>query len=124
MPTLEEVSKWSVQQLHTGIHANLPPGWLFDIQQLPEAVRVSYKDAEGTEVWTESHWNVKFALLAAYGWMWMRQQPPSGHPAWRVQPSRQLVPIHPTNGQKLPERDDLDPAHLQAVYARHHAKKG
>ena len=122
MPTLEEVSKWPVEQLRTAIHVNLPPGWVFDSQPFPEYVRVAYRSEDGTEVWAENHWNVKFAFLAAYGWMWMRQQPVSGHPAWRVQPSRVLVPVRPSGGQKIPDREDLDPAHLAAVYARRQSK--
>ena len=124
MPTLEEVSKWSVEQIRTAVYANLPPGWTFDLQPHPDYWRAAYKSEDGTEVWAEAHWNIQFALLAAYGWMWMRSQPATGHPAWRVQPPRVLVPVSPSGGQKIPEREDLDPAYLASVYARHHARKG
>ena len=123
MPTLEEVSKWSSEQIRTAIYADLPSDWVFDTQPFPEYVRVSYKDEKGIEVWAESHWNVQFALLAAYGWLWMKREPAKGHPVWRVQPSRVLVPVR-LGGEQTKDPEDLDPKYIASVYAEHHRRKG
>jgi hypothetical protein len=123
MPTLEEVSKWSVEQIRVQIHAILPPGWVFDLQPFPDHWKAAFRTEDGTEVWAEAHWNLQYILLGAYGWLWLRREPPKGHPAWRVQPPRVLVPVHP-GGQQGQNLEDLDPQYLASVYAEHHRRKG
>jgi len=123
MPTLEEVSHWSVERLRAEIQTTTPPDLVFDIQTFPDYWQVSFKDKGGVEVWTEAHWNIQYVLIAAYGWLWLRREPPTGHPAWRPQPPRVLVPVRPLSGQKVDDPEDLDPVYLASVYAEHHRKK-
>jgi hypothetical protein len=97
---------------------------IFDLQPFPDYWQASFKDKEGAEVWAEAHWNLQYILMTAYSWLWLRREPPKGHPAWRPAPPRVLVPVRPSGGQPTKDPEDLDPAYLASVYAEHHRKKG
>jgi hypothetical protein len=126
LPTIEEMTAWTPDDIVAAIHVSKPPGTQFDC---------GFDQNAGTwfvRFWTELNGrkNVLFedqgfeqriTYLNGYGWIWARQRPkpPSTSP-WQarrgeVQPN--VVQRRTRATAKDPE--DLDPEEIQAVYDRY-----
>jgi hypothetical protein len=123
MPTLDEMSTWTVDEINAQILKLVPASLKFELETHPDHWRASYKTENGV-VWSEDHYALRILLLSAYMWLHQRLHPVRVHPAWRPSPSRPLVPVHPSGGSPpVPDPSDLDPAHIASVYAERARKR-
>ena len=114
--SFEEIDRWSVDDVNGQILKLLPKGWSFDMQTLPEHWRAAYKSEAGVEVWADTHYALRILLLNAFAWLWQRLNPSRVHPAWRPVDPPTLVAVRRIATQ-TPDPADLDPKHVQSVYA-------
>jgi hypothetical protein len=122
MPSIEEISAWSVQDILSEIQRLLPEGFRFTeaakegwcIASVQQTVAES---PEAKVLWSDSGPDRRLLLLNAFGWIWLRGQTPK-HPAWRPRPGGQPVRRHPAPFPKVPDPPDLDPAEIRSVYEK------
>ena len=132
MPTVEEMTAWTCEEIETAIRVALPPGIQFDCGYDREAgtwfVCFWRQQPDGKKYILFQDWGFeqRITYFNGYGWVWARQQPkPPVHSPW--QPRRQEVApprVHP-QVSTAPDPEDLNPDEIQAVYAdfRGHPKK-
>lgn len=128
MPTLEEVTAWSGEELEAEARHLLPEGWGLSYEQGTDGWwRASIFDAEQQVVWADSHADPRHLLLNAYGWLLVRGQQPTD-PQWRRR--RELSPRAVRGdlglrGVTIPDPEDLDPSEVRAVYGErsNHSKE-
>lgn len=115
MPTLAEMTTWSLEDIQREIHSLLPEGWKFGWRQ--EEGVAWFESDSGLIPWECTEIVPETLLLNAYGFLWRRTQKP-GHPAWGSRTSRILVPVGGVSllGIGVPDPEDLDPAEILAVY--------
>jgi hypothetical protein len=120
---LEEIANWTIDDINVQILRALPKGMKFELTTTDTGWRASYSSDQSPEViWAEEHYAMRVLLLSAFMWLWRRQNPSPGHPAWVPTPSRRLVPVRVANSD--PETPDLDPVNIRSVYSAHARKMG
>ncbi len=94
MPTIEEMSLWSPEDIVTNARVLLPVGWSFypSYNQEVRVYECTLRDNTEAVVWHEEHPDLRILLLDLYGWlhlqgqkkfssMWVRsRQAPPGRP--------------------------------------------
>ena len=129
MPSLEEMSAWSLDDIEAAIHHDLPNGWTYQRGYDPDrAGWATVIDAEGKVVWETSQIpDERLLLFNVYGWLLTRTATPR-HPAWarRTGPTpRPVVGQRFLPGISIPDPEDIDPSEVQSVYgALHKNPKG
>lgn len=121
MPSIEQISTWTIPEILQEIRARLTEGCTF-VEGTKEGwyiatVQQTVANAEVKVLWSESGADRKILLLNAFGWLWLRDQQPK-RPAWR--PRTGEGPSRPTRGPlvNVPDPPDLDPAEIRAVYQK------
>src|SRR5271166_2871739 len=127
MPSLEEISTWTIQDIRTEIQKLVPEGhtfaesvkdgWHFAVLQC------TAPSSNLSEVlWSDQNPDRKLLLLNAFGWLWLRGQKPK-HPAWKAHRGGQPARRHPAPFPKIADPPDLDPKEIRAVYEKGPNKK-
>ena len=116
MPTLEEVSAWSLEEILAAIQALLPKGT--QVQSLPNAggwtVRI---DTAGTVVLEGTGADQRLTALNIYGQLWVKSLPkPSEFSPWVRR--RELTGAQVTRKvvHNISDPEDLDPSEVNSVY--------
>lgn len=121
MPTPEEVSAWSFDEILAEIQVLLPAGSRVTSVSNPDGywtVLVEHETPDGPEVdLREVSPDRRLAALAIFGQLWFRNAPQPGKDSpWqrRNELPRAAVPskAHP----RIPDPEDLDPVEVEMVY--------
>lgn len=114
MPTLEEITAWSLDEIEAEIERRLPQGWRLN----PVWVEVGYWDY-AVESPLESEWKVewldqgvdrKVLALNAFGWIWFRDRPqPTATSRWARRQELTKEAVTQKVAQMVPDPEDLDP---------------
>lgn len=120
MPSFEEVSAWSEEELTVEIRLLLPPGWVLVTPPSNGywTVSLQRKDPEGNPVveWEDDNADKRLVLLNAFWWLWSKGLPkPTGLTPWSRAQDRVVKPVSLT-GSKIPDPEDLNPAEIEALY--------
>lgn len=130
MPTLEEMTGWSVLEIEAAIRSSLPPEVRFECGFDREAgvwfVRF-WQEREGQKVVLFQEWGIEQRLtyFNGYGWLWARQKPPPPkHSPWKPR-QHEVLPQIRVGKTRTPDPEDLNPDEIKAVYDafREHPKK-
>jgi hypothetical protein len=121
MPTLEEMARWSNEEIHAQVLARLSPGWTFEHTHVEFTGWCAYiRDAEEVVLWNQlGSMDPRLTLFGAYGWLLSRDTKPV-NPMW-VRRSQDM-PSPRTGKYSLPglpdtpTPEDLDPEVAQTVY--------
>ena len=115
MPTLEEITAWSLDEIEAEIERRLPQGWRLN----PTWAEAGYWDyslespttAEWKVEWLDQGVDRKILALNAFGWLWFKNQPPSPTSRWnrRQELTREAVT---QKAQTAPDPEDLDPTSI------------
>lgn len=133
MPTLEEMTAWSVEEIEGAIRAELPDSLRLecgrDVGLGAWFIRFWQKQTDPPELLYQD-WGVdqRLTYFNGYGWLWARQRPqPPAHSPWVRRREITLPVVRRTALSKAipPDPEDLDPNAVEAVYAdlRGHPKK-
>jgi hypothetical protein len=123
MATLAEMTAWSLEEARAEIEHALPQGWVFSLSRVG-LFRAVIRDAAGVVQWSDDGYDERLLLLAAYGWLWSRdQEAPTAGP-WV--PRREELTSRSVRNQalNLPDPEDIDPDELAAMYAVAPSKGG
>lgn len=133
LPTLEEMTAWTAEDIEAAIRQTLPQGTAFecgfDRQAGQWFVRVLRLVDGATQVaFEDSGIDRRITYFNAYGWIWARQQPkPSPNSPWvrRREVTRDSVQQTVAKRTRVPDPADVDPEEIAAVYAawRGHQKR-
>ncbi len=123
MPTIEEMSLWSVEEVHAQILASLPGDWVLTPSQNPTSrmFSCSVTDEAGTVHWAEEHPDLRLLLFDLYGWLVLRETK-SVSSMW-IRPREALpkgvreVAATP-GGTSDGDPEDLDPEQVRLVYEK------
>ena len=124
MPTPEEVSAWSFDEILAEIQALLPEGSRVTPVSNPDGywiVTVERDTPEGLEVdLRETRPDRRLAALDVFGQLWLRNAPqPSKDSPWvRRNELRQAV-VPKRTAPHVPDPEDLDPTEVDSVYQTH-----
>lgn len=121
MPTLEEMTVWTPDDIEAEIRQILPKGLSFECGFDKEAgtwFTHFWHMQNGQKVtdYQDWGWEQRITYFNAYGWVWVRMTPPpsAGSPWVR---RREAVPVPPSKVPQTPDPADLDPNEIRAVYA-------
>jgi hypothetical protein len=118
MPTFEEMSLWSAEEVHQQILAALPKGWQLTYSRSDEtkALFCQVMDESGVR-WSEEHSDVRLLLLDLYGWLLVRDAKVS-NPVWirREDPFPMASAQEWDTGPSAPDPEDLDPKAIAAFH--------
>jgi hypothetical protein len=120
MPTIEEMSAWTLDELKVEIHQALPPGWSFNYGWNEDVDGwATIHDETGKTAWeTAGVWDETLLLFNAYGWLTTRNVEPK-NPVWarrRGVVPKPVVGQYSLPGVSVPDPEDLDPAEIASVY--------
>lgn len=122
MPSLEQISAWTIPEIIEEIRKLLPEGHVLveGIREGWHAATIQHGSPEPHVLWSATHADRKHVLLNAFGWLWLRGQK-SRHPVWKP---RNWAPMRrrPMTASRIPDPPDLDPAEIRAVYEREGTK--
>jgi hypothetical protein len=120
MPTPEEVSAWSFEEILAETQALLPKGSAADVNHHPDGYWVAFVERttpEGKVVdQEETHPDRRMAVLNLFGRIWLNGLPkPSGSSPWvrRRELNREAVT---RKALGIPDPEDLDPVEIDLVY--------
>lgn len=126
MPTLEEMTTWSSDEVLQAIQAILPEGWTLSCKTEKSSflVRILKPVVEGEErvvAWENYHIDQRILLFDAYGWLAVHDEPkvPGGGDLSRRQ---QLAEQAAARWARVPREaippdpEDVDPDEVNAVY--------
>jgi len=133
VPTIEEMTTWTADDVLQEIQRVLPEGWTLSSKALRDRFRVQILEAvvEGEErvlAWEDYHVDQRILLFDAYAWLVTLGQTPSpvkGPLSRRQQLAEQAavrwagVP----KGNIPPDPEDVDPAEVTAVYEDFRSKE-
>jgi hypothetical protein len=111
---LETITTWTLDETRAAITLLLPEGWTHTVFEQDDGVwGVEIYDVESTEIWADSHPDLKLVLLNAYGFLWRRSYVPS-NPMWqrRRDDLREVARrgmMHVPGAEDLPDPEDFDP---------------
>jgi len=117
LPTIEELTALSLEEIQALVLVTLPPDWSFDFEEEPGERwglwTAQITDAEGEVVFTSSYPDMRLALLNAYGFLWQRQHKPT-NPVWQrrrddLRDAARRGIMHLPGSEAVPDPDDLDP---------------
>jgi hypothetical protein len=125
MPTIEEMTAWTHDELQAEVSALLPTGWRFrsgwDGTMLLWTAAIERPDENGEWItaWEDESPDERLLLFNAFGHLWLERQPKTASDSpWAV---RQPVPRGPVTrpmglpGVKVPDPEDLDPAEIDSL---------
>lgn len=143
MPTLEEMTAWTAEDIRAEILVALPKGLHFGKKAdqesgfwVVEFWRVDPETGTKAVLWTETGADERIMLFNAYGWLWMQKRPKvPDHSPWKAR-QQELTPGAlrerarqqavrgevASENRKVRDPEDLDPKEVQTVYER--ARKG
>lgn len=114
MPTLEELTAWSLEEIEAEIRGRLPEGWRLN----PVWIETGYWEyslvrPEGQDWKTE--WNdqgVDRRILAynAFAWLWLKDTPTTGRWSRRQELTTAVVSQHVAD--RIPDPEDLNPVEI------------
>lgn len=120
MPSIEEMSTWSSQEILDQTESLLPEGW--DLSMEPHAdgywdVQVRRQDdtPEGAVEFFDSHVDLKIALLNVYGALLARNRRPGATSTWETKQELTKRPVG-IKSSGIPDPEDLDPNEVESVY--------
>jgi hypothetical protein len=125
MPTLEEMTAWSLEEIRGEVKRLLTKGWSFSIvwdqeEQIWFAqIERDPGEDEGPDpvvVWSGFGPDEKILLFNVYGWLWLKIQPkPQGASPWVRK--RELTTVGVTRkALGIPDPEDVDPEEVLSVY--------
>ena len=125
MPTLEEMTAWSAEEIEGAIRCSLPAGFYFECGLDQEAgawFARFWRPSESQRTVLYQDWGIdqRLTYFNAYGWLWAQKQPkPPAHSLWarRREVTRETVQQRAFRGVRVPDPPDLDPEQIEAVYA-------
>ena len=128
MPTLEEISQWSNEEVHAQVLSRLPDGHTFEYTFVENIGWCAYiRDAEGAVLWDYvGSVDPRLTLLGAFGWLFSRTTKTS-NPNWTRRSA--AMPTPRTGRYSLPglpdfdTPEDLDPETIKSVYEDSSAPK-
>lgn len=131
MPTLEEMTTWTVADIDAAIRRALPADLFYDRGFDPAAgtwfTRFwRLQDGQKQTLYEDWGFEQRIAYFNAYGWLWAQQQPaPSVHSPWKPRGDVTATQVQ-RKARNIPDPADLDPNEVESVYAglRGHPKKG
>jgi len=126
MPTIEEMTAWSSDDIVAAISVSLPPGVQFDYGYDRDAgtwfIRFwQVKDSKKEVLYEDWGWEQRITYLNGYGWVWARQRPPPPSISpWKPR-QREVTPqaVQRRAHARVPDPEDLDPNEIKAVYDRY-----
>lgn len=128
MPTLEEMTTWSADEVFEAIQQVLPKGWTLSCKRKQNSfwVRILEPAVEGQErvvVWEDYHIDQRILLFDAYGWLTVRDRPKSpggGDLSRRQQLAEQAAARWAQVPREAipPDPEDVDPDEVNAVYEK------
>lgn len=115
MPTLEEITAWSQEEIEAEIRRRLPSGW----RQNPVWAEGGYWDytlesptADGWNVeWLNQGVDRRLLALSAFGWLWLKDQPRQDRWHRRQELTREAVTQKVAD--LVPDPEDLDPEAIE-----------
>jgi len=124
MPTPEEVSAWSFEEILAEIQVLLPPGSRVTSVSNPDGywvVMVERDTPEGPEVdLREVNPDRRLAALDVFGQLWLRSAPqPSKDSPWVRRNELRQAAVPSRSIPRVPDPEDLDPAEVNSVYQTH-----
>ena len=122
MPSIQEVTAWSLDEIQEELQKALPKEWKTERGEDEGHlwIRILRPEGDGWVLeWDNFHFDEKVLLLDAFYWLWFRTQPrpAEGTSVW----SRRRGELNQrTVTQRVlasvPDPEDLDPLEVQAVY--------
>ena len=128
MPTIEEMTAWTIDDIQSEIAQILPSGWAFDFDFDPDSGGwwAKFVVGSGDQEQTAREWfncpEQRLLLLNAYGWLVSRDAKPR-HPMWARRTTQIPKPIigqRHLPGISVPDPEDIDPSEVQLVYRDPH----
>lgn len=121
MPSLEEMTIWSTEDLNRQIQLSLPSGWTMRSASEGGIYSATVLDQTGEAQWHGQRTDYRLLQLDVYGWLITRGAK-SQNPAWarrdNLTPKRVGRDIG-LGGPSIPDPEDLDPEEVRAVYEKH-----
>jgi len=117
MPTLEEMTSWSLDEIRLHIQRHLPADHQFFVEEGDFGWKVRFEAPDGAQLWEQVGFDERVVLLDAFGWLWLRKSPTEQAPGspWVRRPDlRQEHVVRPPTTE--PDPEDLDPDEVLAVY--------
>jgi len=125
MPSVEEMTAWTPEDIEAEIRVALPKDWQFEYGCSETGGWAVIRDAEGEPKWeTAMVPDERLLLFDAYGWLITRNAVPR-LPAWRRRRGEIPTPRvghYSLPGVSVPDPEDLDPAEVAAVYDKLHRR--
>ena len=114
LPTLEEITTWTDEEVEAALELLLPPEWSFKVSETHEVWSVTILDAEGAVVFVDCFPDRRMNLLNGYGFLWLRLYKPV-NPNWVRRRDELRGParrgfMHLPGSENLPDPEDFDPA--------------
>jgi hypothetical protein len=129
VPTLEEMTAWTVDELRTEIAALLPDEWRFRSGWDGNLTRWAafierLEDEKWAVVWHGESPDERLLLFNAFGNLWLERQPkPASGSPWDPFRQTRRGPMRVPTSSGVPDPEDLDPAEVAAVYESVRDKK-
>lgn len=121
MPSLEEMTIWSTEDLNRQIQLCLPPGWTMQSLSEDGIYSATVLDQAGDVQWRGQRTDYRLLQLDIYGWLITRGVKPQSL-AWsrrdNLTPKKVGRDIG-LGGPTIPDPEDLDPEEVRAVYEKH-----
>lgn len=125
MPSVEEMTAWTTEDIEAEIRVSLPKNWQFEHGCSETGGWAIIRDEEGETKWeTAMVPDERLLLFNAYGWLITRSAVPR-LPAWarrKGEIPKPLVGHFSLPGVSVPDPEDLDPAEVAAVYDKLHRR--
>jgi len=123
MPTPEEISAWSAEEIEAEIYRILPESRTLSIKQHTEGfcvVQVLALDPETLQpvpVCEESSADPRLALLNIYGTLYLRTLPKSAQDThWARRQELRTAQVPRKSTEPVPDPGDLDPVEVERLY--------
>ncbi len=118
MPTLEETTLWTAEDVATQIKLILPVGWSVTYEgSSGKPYDGLIKDENSLPVWSGSSTDRRLLLFDVYGWLLVRRRKGS-NPFWvrsGTPTPKPVVGVVSLDGVSVPDPEDLDLDEIQSV---------
>jgi len=111
-----EVLDLTSSELRQELEASLPTNLTLFLDASKSDAIVEIRDVSGNAVWSNTFWDLRYLLLEAYGWVWLRRSPETTSKPWIPRKKDLTTRDVQRHALQVEDPPDVDPTELETFF--------